>query len=316
MATLVSCRRRWPLLAVVLFCAGLSEGVATDPERNAADYAYRTNTTEVRLNFSAMDQNNHGVATLQAGDFAVVDKDVIVRNYQSFTRSDWTKLEIGILMDGSESVAPQFGQEMADILELVSQTSGVPEENLSMFSFDVARDGSRPMLLCAGDCRASHAAEHLPVTRAHGLTPLFDTVVFAVDFLAHHGDPQAEKVLIVFSDGVDTVSRNSLRDAIDSSLRGDVQLDCIDLNRAVQWSQGAAVLQRLATDTGGRYFPPPEGAAHALHVILEGFRASYAVSYRLPSHASGFHTVRILPTRNLNLQFRSRSGYYYPNYVR
>jgi VWFA-related protein len=303
-------------MAMVLFCAGLSEGVATDPESDPAEYTYRSKAAEVRLNFSAMDQNNHGIATLQASDFAVVDKDVIVRNYQSFTRADWTKLEIGILVDGSESVAPHFRQEIADILDLVSQTAGVPDENLSMFSFDVARDGSGPALICAGNCRATHAAEHLPVTRAHGLTPLFDTINFAADFLAHHGDPQAEKVLIVFSDGIDTVSRTSLRDAIDSSLRNDVRLDCIDLNRAAQWSQGAAVLHGLATATGGRYFPPPDGATHALNVILEEFRASYTVSYRLPSHASGFHTVRILPTHNLNLQFRSRSGYYYPNYIR
>jgi VWFA-related protein len=299
-------------MALVLFCAGLSEGVATDPESDPGEYTYRTNTTEVRLNFSAMDQNNHGVASLQTTDFAVVDKDVVVRNYQSFTRADWTKLEIGILVDGSESVAPHFRQEIADILDLVSRTSGVPDENLSMFSFD----GSRPALLCAGDCRASRAAERLPVTRAHDLTPLFDTVVFAVDSLAHQGDPQTEKVLIVFSDGIDTVSRNSLRDAIDSSLRNDVQLDCIDLNRATQWSQGAAVLHGLASATGGRYFPAPDGAVRAFNAILEGFRASYTVSYRLPSHASGFHTVRILPTHNLNLQFRSRSGYYYPNYIR
>jgi len=312
MAILASCRHRWPLIAVVLFCAGLSEGVATDSESDPADYTYRTNTSEVRLNFSAMDQNNHGVATLQATDFAVVDKDVIVRNYQSFTRSDWTKLEIGILVDGSESVAPHFRQEIADILDLVSQTAGVPDENLSMFSFD----GSRPALLCAGDCRASHTAERLPVTRAHGLTPLFDTVVFAVDSLAHKGDPQAEKVLIVFSDGIDTVSRNSLRDAIDDSLKSEVQLDCVDLNRAPQWSQGAGVLHGLASATGGRYFPPPNGAVDAFNVILESFRASYTVSYRLPSHALGFHTVRIFPTHNHNLQFRSRSGYYYPNQVR
>jgi VWFA-related protein len=312
MATLVSHRRHWPLLAIVLFCVGLSEGVATDPESDPGEYTYRTDTTEVRLTFSAMDQNNHGVATLRATDFAVVDKDVIVRNYQSFTRADWTKLEIGILVDGSESVAPHFRQELADILDLVSQTSGVPDENISMFSFH----GSQPALLCAGDCRASHAAEHIPVSHAHGLTPLFDTVVFAVDSLAHRGDPYAEKVLIVFSDGVDTVSRNSLRDAVDHSLKSDVQLDCIELNRATQWSQGAAVLHGLASATGGRYFPAPDGAVRAFNAILEGFRASYTVSYRLPSHASGFHSVRIFPTHNLNLQFRSRSGYYYPNYTR
>jgi hypothetical protein len=40
-----------------------------------------------------------------------------------------------------------------------------------------------------------------------------------------------------------------------------------------------------------------------------------SVSYRLPSRAAGFHTVRILPTHNLDLKFRSRSGYYDPNRV-
>ncbi len=120
-----------------------------------------------------MDQNNHGVATLQPNDFAVVDKDVIVHNFQSFTRSDWTKLEIAILIDVSESVTPRFRQEIADVLNLVSQTPGIPDENLAMFSFH----GLQPALLCAGDCRASRAAEQLPARRAGALTPLFDTIV-------------------------------------------------------------------------------------------------------------------------------------------
>ena len=308
MAIALLCRRPWPLVLLLLFCIGISPCVASDP----AEFTYRTQVTEVRLSFSAMDQNNHGVATLQASDFAVVDKDVIVRNFQSFTRSDWTKLEIAIVIDASESVTPRFRQEMADILELVSQTAGVPDENLSIFSFD----GPRPYLLCAGDCRASHAAERLPAAHAHGLTPLYDTIVFAADFLSHQGDAHAERVLIVFSDGADTISRNSLGDAIDAALRGEVQLDCIDLNKPAYSSQGAAVLRSLASASGGRYFPPPDGATHALNVILEGFQASYTVSYRLPSRASGFHAVRILPTHNLNLQFRSRSGYYYPSQVR
>ena len=296
------------MVSVFLFCAGACPDLAGGP----ADYTYRTNTAEVRLTFSAMDQNNHGVATLQASDFAVVDKDVIVRNFQSFTRTDWTRLEIAILVDASESVRPHFRQETADILDVVSQTAGVSDENLSIFAFE----GPHPALLCAGNCRASHAAERLPAKPAQAVTPLFDTIAFAADFLSHRGDARAEKVLIVFSDGADTISRNSLGDAIDSALHSEVQLDCIDLNPAASRDQGAAALRRLASATGGHYFPPPGGTTRALNAILEGFRASYTVTYRLPSHAIGFHLVRVLPTRDLNLQFRSRSGYYYPNQIR
>ena len=308
MAMPVPTRRLGWTLSILLLCPATSWGAAGDPP----EFTYRANATEVRLTFSALDQNNHGVATLQASDFAVVDKDVIVRNFQSFKRSDWTKLEIAVLVDASESVTPHFGREIADTLDLVSQTTGVPDENLSIFSFH----GLEPAQVCAGNCRASHAADRLPAARPGGLTPLFDTIAFASDFLAHRGDSHAEKILIVFSDGDDTISRNSLSDAIDSAQQSEVQIYCINLNNSAPLARGAAVLYNLASASGGRYFPPQTGATEALNVILEGFRATYTITYRPPSHASGFHTLRILPTHNLNLQFRSRSGYNYPNYTR
>jgi len=307
MATSVPCRRFWPLVSFWLVCAGISPGATGD----APEFTYHSNVTEVRLTFSATDQNNHGVATLQAKDFAVVDKGFIVRDFQSFTRSDWTKLEIAILVDASESVGPRFRQEVAAALELVSQTDGVPDENLSIFSFQ----GLEPALVCAGTCRASHAAERLPVARAGGLTPLFDAIVFSSDFLSKQGDDHTDKVLILFSDGEDTISRSSLRDAVDTALNKGVQIYGIDLSHVCA-SQGGAILQSLSTATGGRYFGPRTEAREAMNVILEGFRANYIVSYRLPSRGFGFHDVRILPTHNLNLQFRSRSGYYYPNQIR
>jgi VWFA-related protein len=305
MARPVPARRHQLLRSILLFCPAIALGAAGDPE-----FTYRANSAEVRLTFSALDQNNHGVATLQASDFAVVDRDVIVRNFQSFTRADWTKLDIAVLVDASESVSPHFRREMADTLDLVSETTGVPDENLSIFSFH----GLEPAQVCAGNCRGSHAADRLPA-RPSGLTPLFDTVVLASDFLAHHGDAHAQKILIVFSDGDDTISRNSLNDGIDSALRSEVQIYCINLNASAPLARGAAVLYNLADATGGRYFPPQTRATEALNQILEGFRATYTITYRPPSHASGFHRLRILPTHNLNLQFRSRSGYNYSNHT-
>jgi VWFA-related protein len=304
MAIPLSCR--WPLASLAVLCAGLSPAAGGDKP----EFTYRTNPTEVRLIFSAIDQNDHGVATLQASDFAVVDKGFIVRNFQSFNRSDWTKLEIAILVDASGSVSPRFRRETADVLELISQTTGVPEENLSIFSFN----GLRPAQVCAGDCRITHAADRLPETLAGGLTPLFDTVAFATSFLGRRGDIEAERVLIVFSDGDDTISQTSIGNAIDVALKNDVSIYCVDLNQSRSASQGAAVLYSLSGATGGRYFAPGKSATEALDSILEGFRGSYTVSYRLPTRARGFHEIRVLPTHNTKLQFRARSGYYYPNY--
>jgi VWFA-related protein len=266
----------------------------------------------VRLTFSATDQNDHGVATLNAADFAVVDTGFIVRDFQSFTRSDYSKLEIAIFIDSSESVNSHLNQQIADTLKLLSRTTGVPEENISLISF---RD-SKPVLLCSGDCRGSDAAERLPSSKGAGLTPLYDAIIFASEFLSEHADAQTEKALILFSDGQDTESRSSLRDSLDAAVLHNVQIYSIDLSDSAGYDPGRQVLRVFAAASGGRFFRARDGSGRALDTILEGYRASYIVSYRLPTRARGFHAVQILPTHNRNLQFRSRSGYYYPEYIR
>jgi VWFA-related protein len=305
MAIIATARSLGLILAIALLLTSLSAGA----EGDQPEFTYRANVNEVRLSFSAMDQNDHGVATLQASDFAVVDKGFIVRDFQSFTRSNWTALEIAILVDTSDSVTPHFRQEISDTVELLSQTAGVPDENISMFSFQ----NQKPTQLCAGDCRASHAAERLAPTRTGGLTPLFDSLIVAANYLSQHADAHAQKILILFSDGEDTISRHSAADAIDIAIGSDIQIDSIGLRGSDSASRGDSTLRGLAAATGGRAFSGRDGAIAAAQAILENFRATYTVTYRLPTHAAGFHLVQILPTHNLKLQFHNRSGYFYPN---
>jgi VWFA-related protein len=307
MARVLSCRRVARLFLVLLLSSASSRAIVGGDQPT---FTFHANSNEVRLKFSVTDQSEHGVATLQRSDFVVVDRDMVVRNFESFARSDWTKLEIAILLDSSESVTPRFRQEIGDAISLLSQSWGIPDENLSIFSF---RD-SQPVLVCAGDCRASHAADRLPTAQAGGLTPLFDAIIVAADSLAQRGDSHVEKVLVIFSDGADTVSRNTLSDAVEAAVKDEIEVYGVDLNHSA--TQEAAVLYHLSAATGGHYLSAQAGPTVVLNAILEDFRASYTVSYHLPSHVLGFHNVRILPTHNLNLHFRSRSGYYYPNNIR
>ena len=308
MATPIPARRFLPPCLLILFSVGTSPAVSGDPP----DLTYRTGTSEVRLTFSATDQNDHGVATLQASDFAVVDTGFIVRNFQSFTRSDYSKLEIAVLIDSSESMSAHVRTEIADTLGVLAQTSGVPEESISLLSF---RNG-KPVGLCSGNCRISHIEDALAATKGTGLTPLYDSIVFASELLSEHADAHTQKALIVFSDGQDTISLKSLRDALDSAVIHNLQIYSIDMNDSAGYEPGRQVLRAFAAASGGRFFQMKDGSARALNTILEGYRASYVVSYHLPTHARGFHTVLVLPTHNARLQFRSRSGYYYPDYIR
>lgn len=301
MATTINSHRLLPILALIVAYSTYSKAAGAD----APEVVYRAHSNEVRLTFSVTDQRDHGVATLQPSDFAVVDRELIVRNFQSFMHSDTTKLEIAILVDGSESLAPSFRRETADLVDLISETAGVPESNISIFYV-----GSKPQILCDSNCRSSDAAGHLPSPTAGTMTPLFDTMVAASNYLAQHADSNAQKILVVLSDGQDTASLSSFRDARESALQNAIQIYAIDFNRE-RSSQGSSVLYHLAAATGGRYFAGRDATTRAMNGILEDFKASYVITYKLPGSETGFHDLRILPTHNTNLQFRSRSGYYY-----
>jgi Ca-activated chloride channel family protein len=302
----------WPIRPVLVFLIVFSlifSGYASGAAADTATPTYHTSVAEVRLTFSVNDERHHGVSTLDAKDFAVVDKDFIVRDFQSFSRSDRTRLEVAVLADTSESVTPRLQHEMAGILDLLAKTEGVPEESVSVISFQ----GVQPVVLCEGNCRASHAADQLTRAQAGGLTPLFDAMVLASRLLARRADDHARKVLIVFSDGEDTISRNSAADALSAAFDNEVQLYTVDLNRPPSAARGTALLEGLARVTGGQSFTLQDGASKVVDAVLEDFHANYMVTYKLPSHASGFHVVRILPTHNQNLEFRCRRGYYYPD---
>lgn len=261
------------------------------------------------MTFSATDENDRVVATIQSNDFAIVDQDRVVRDFHSFTRSAYAKLDVTVLLDASESVAPKFWQEFAEVAQLIARTDCVTEESFSVLSF---RD-LKPVVVCDGDCRTLGAGGQLPITERGGQTPLYDSIVFAAKMLGSRSAPRSRKILIVFSDGADTISVKTLTDAVSAALENDVAIYSVDVGDSPHISHGTWILRNLAFNTGGRYFPIELGTAKVLEAILEDFHATYLVAYKLPNNATGFHTVRILPAHGLRLQFHCRRGYFYPN---
>jgi len=314
------------LLALfVLTCAS----TADDTSRSSGLPTYRTTVSEVRVTFFASDENNHPVATLTTSDFAVVDRERVIRKFRSFTRSDETTLDLVALVDLSESVAPRLRVAMSAVLQLVAHEQSIPADNFAVLSFGGASEEAsgetslgtsaaiRPAVLCASGCGASNSVSRLLAVKSGGTTPLFDALIFGADFIAHHRRAGARPVLILFSDGIDTISLHSAREAQDAVLDGGALIYAVDIGTSAHHISGSTFLRQVSEATGGRYFSssprssPPDGAATVLNALLEDLRASYVVSYDLPSHQPGFHSLRLLPTHNLNLTFHSRNGYYY-----
>ena len=309
------------LALLVLAYSSAAEVSAEDTNDSSRPPTYRSTVSEVRVTFFATDENNHPLGTLTKSDFAVVDNERVVRNFRSFTHSDETSLDVVVLVDLSASVAPRFRVVMSDVLQLVAREQSIPDDNLSVLSFGEALGGTsggtfgglRPAILCSSGCRASDSASKLLAVKSGGTTPLFDALIFAADFISHHRRAGVRPVMILFSDGDDTISLHSPREALQAVLNEGALIYSVDMGKGQ--TSGSMFLRRVSEATGGRYFSllssQQDGAATVLNAVLEDLRASYVVTYDLPSYQAGFHSLRLLPTHNLNLAFHSRNGYDY-----
>jgi len=297
----LSDHRAFVVVCLVLLGASASRSSAESPGPT-----YRSTVSEVRLTFFATDERNHSADTLQKNDFAVVDNERVVRDFRSFSVSSETKLDVVVLIDSSQSVLPHFKDEISNVLQLVGQAQWIPDDKITVLSFA----GTEPRVICTGNCRSSSATGGVSALSSDGTTPLFDTVAFAANFLSERSDPEVRPVIILFSDGEDTISRTSFHDAFEKVLASEAQIYAVDVTSPGRSTSGTATLQRLAEASGGRYLPVQAGAVEVLHAVVDDLHSAHVVTYALPAGVSDFHSVRILPTRNLNLQFRCRRGYY------
>ena len=296
------------LILLLLPCVAFA-GSVNDPPNTP----YRSTSSEVRISFFATDGNNHPVGALgqdelRQDDFVIVDDGMVIRNFRSLMRSDETALDVVVMVDASESVAGRFQATMRNVLQLIAQNSGTNDHNLSVVSFA----GLHSAVVCTEDCRSAIAKEKLLSVMAVGATPLYEALAYSADFISARHTAGVRPVLLLFSDGQYTISKISAHQALQAVIASGALLYAVDVGKPGDNPRASALLQRMAESTGGRYFSGRENAASVLQAALDDLRASYVVSYRLPSRAIGFHSLRILPKQNLNLQFHCRGGYYYP----
>jgi Mg-chelatase subunit ChlD len=238
----------------------------------------------------------------------VVDDERVIRNFRSFSHADLVKTDLIILMDFSESVRSGLAQETARASDLISEGAWSSEDRISVASFS----GTETRFICDGNCGSALSAASLgkgEVTQG-GATPLFDALSFASAAFMRRPHSDALPIIVLFSDGQDTISRSSFHEALEKVLESGAQIYAVDISPQGRPSTGTALLQKLAEDSGGRYIRINEGVTAILHDVIDDLQAAKIVTYPLPVSRSDFHSIRILPTHDLKVQFRSRRGYY------
>src|SRR5260370_5884293 len=89
--------------------------------------------------------------------------------------------------------------------------------------------GIRPAILCSSGCRASDSVSRLLRVKSSGTTPLFDALILGADLISQHRHAGARPVMILFSDGNDTIRLHSARESLESSVTGGPLLHTFDI---------------------------------------------------------------------------------------
>jgi len=297
---------RWPQTIFACALATFS-AIATGASPSDDQYTYRSSVEEVRLTLVATDRQQHYVNDLVPTELAIVDNEVIVRKFRSFSRAPEGRLNVLLLVDASDSVSDRRKRETSSVLESIRNAAWGASDSVSVLTFG----SGTSQLNCVKNCPSTLPAPPIAPTRGAALSPLYDTIVYGANVLSQTRTPDAKSILIVFSDGEDNYSIRSLPDAVDSLQRIDATAYSVNLNARRSTSAGTIALAKLARSTGGLILSVEDGPTPILESVLNDLRSAYVLTYVPPVQTQGVHAVQVLPTRNLNLMFRTRQGYVY-----
>jgi VWFA-related protein len=204
----------------------------------------KVQANEVVLPVTVRDKKGALVSTLKASDFTLTE-DGRPQKIKSFTRETNLPFRLGLLVDTSRSLSGGIEAERKAAAKFVDQMlpvdpkAGAQKDEAFLIHFDRevellqdftnSREKLHHELDDMGATRGSREDPRGPETTGddrerprggRGGTQLYDAVYLASDELMRSVD--GRKALVVFSDGVDGGSKDSLNDAVDAADKAGV----------------------------------------------------------------------------------------------
>jgi Ca-activated chloride channel family protein len=288
------------------------KGSSANPSEETAPTIFRT-VNEVNVVFTVTDKHGRYVKDLKKNDFKVLDDLKPADEIRSFHNETELPLQVGLLVDASNSVRDRFKFEQESAIEFLNQTVRPKYDKAFVVGFDatpeVTQDFTDNTELLSRGVRA---------LRPGGGTALYDAIYYACrdKLMKAPQTGPVRRALIVLSDGDDNQSHVTREEAIEMAQRAEVIVYTISTNIVGSRNKGDKILERIANASGGRPFFPFQitDVANAFAEIQDELRSQYALSYKPADlKADGrYHSIEILAQNHKNLRVRSRRGYYAP----
>jgi VWFA-related protein len=271
----------------------------------------RVPVNEVSVVFTVTDKHNHYVKNLTRSDFKVADDDHPVERFR-FSREKDLPLQVGLLIDASNSIRDRFKFEQESAIEFLNDTIRRRFDQAFVIGFDVEPEVTQDFT-----DNTELLAKGVRSLRPGGGTAMYDALYYACrdKLLKSPQTGSVRRAVILVSDGDDNYSHVTREEAIEMALRANVIVYTISTNFP-SGGEGDKVLERIADATGGRSFQPFQlsQVADAFAQIQDDLRSQYELSYTPPdfAHDGRYRTIEISALHK-GLKVHSRNGYYAPS---
>ncbi len=288
-------------------------GESPDSSDNQALTTLRTTTNEVNVVFTVTDKRGHRVTDLKKNDFTILDDNKPPAEIRSFAAETNLPLQVGLLIDASNSVRDRFKFEQESAIEFLNQTIHPGKDKAFVVGFDVTPEVTQDFT--DNTESLAHGVHEL---RPGGGTALYDALYFACrdKLLKTSKSTPVRRAIILLSDGDDNQSHVTREEAIEMAQRAEAIVYTISTNVSGTKGAGDKVLERIADATGGRAFFPFQirDVANAFTEIQDELRSQYAVSYKPADFKTDGHyrTIEIVANDRKNFRVRARRGWYAP----
>lgn len=282
----------------------------TAPDDGQSGPTFRVNVKLVNVFATVVDQNGAPIGGLTKQDFTVLE-DGKPQKIAVFTRESGLPLSIVLEVDTSLSTYKDLHLELESARRF-AHTILRPVDALALFQFSEIVDELTPF---TSDLRRIDSG----ISRVHpgAATAMYDALYLGSRAL---GRRQGRKVLVVITDGGDTVSTTDYAQALRAAQEAEAIVYSIivvpieaDAGRDIG---GEHALIQLSHDTGGKYFYASgiNQLDQAFRKISDELRTQYLLAY-YPSQRfsdSDFRriTIRVNTPAGKDWAVRARTGYY------
>jgi Ca-activated chloride channel family protein len=298
-------RRAIAILLLVCLPSALSAQMGSDAP------TIRVRVQLVSLPVNVTDQNGATVGGLERDDFTVLE-DGRPQRIAVFEKEAQTPLSVVLAVDTSLSVHKDMRIEQ-DAARAFVRSILREQDQISVLQFEY--DVRELVGFTNSERRIDAAIEQM---RSGTATALYDAVELSSELL--EGKP-GRRVIVIVTDGGNTVKGTSYRRALDSAVRAQAVVYSIILvpiaASAGRDTGGEHALIQLSNDSGGRYYyvEQTEKLPEVFRNVSDDLRAQYLLGYysNRPSTESEFRTIQVKlndAQRATALTLRHRTGYY------